>query len=103
MKMIVGSLPVEDPHPEQRQEGQIVDLHLIHLSKPFSSSDHVGPELIVEEEVWIHVVPPLMVGGLGVLSSLQDPMKGILGDLENSPQCFLQTGTKREITLKAKG
>ena len=49
MEMIVGSFPVKDPHLEQRQEGQIIDLHPIHLLKPFSSSDHMGPELIIEE------------------------------------------------------
>ena len=49
METIIGSLPVKDPHLEQQQEGQIVDLCLIHLSKPFSPSDHVGPKPIIEE------------------------------------------------------
>ena len=52
---IIGSFPVEDPHPKQRQEGQIIDLHLIHLSKPLRPSDHMGPKPIVEEQVWIHI------------------------------------------------
>ena len=80
--MIVGSFPVEDPHLKQRQEGQIIDLHPIHLSKPLCPSDHMGPELIVKEEIWVHIPPPLIVGSLGVLSSFLNPMEGVLGDLE---------------------
>ena len=52
---IIGSFPVKDPHPKQRQEGQIIDLHLIHLSKPLRPSHHMGPKPIVEEQVWIHI------------------------------------------------
>ena len=59
-------------------------MSLIHLSEPFSSSDHVGPELLVKEEVWVDIAPPLIVGSLNVLSGLQDPMEGILGNLQFS-------------------
>ena len=89
VETIVGSLPVKDPHLKKRQESWIVDLCPIHLLKPLHSSDHMGPESIIEEQVWICVMPPPIVGTLHVLSSLQDPMEGILGDLENSPQHFL--------------
>ena len=81
MHTIIGSLPVEDPHPKKRQEGRIIDLGMVHLLKPLCPSDHMGPEPIVEEQVQIHIPPPPIVGSLGVLSSLHDPMEGILGDL----------------------
>ena len=77
----VGSLPVQDPHLEQRQEGRIIDLCLIHLSKPFSPLDHMGPESIIKEEVQKRVSPPSIVGSFHVLPSLYNAMKGILGDL----------------------
>ena len=51
-------------------------------------SDHMHPEPVVEIEVHIHVVPPLIVGSLFILSILQNPMEGILGDLKNPPQYF---------------
>ena len=43
VETIVGSLPVEDPHAQQRQQGQIVNLHPVNYTEPFSPSDHVGP------------------------------------------------------------
>ena len=82
MKSIVGSLPVEDPHPNQRQEGRIVDLGPIHLMKPLCPSDHVGPKPIVKEKIWVCITPPLVVCGSHILSSVQDSMEGILGNLE---------------------
>ena len=84
VKMIIWSLPVEDPHPEQRQEGQIVDFGPIHLMKPLRPSDHMGPKLIVEEEVQICVTPPSVMCGSCVLPSPHNPVKGILGNLSIS-------------------
>ena len=69
MKTIIGSLPIENPHPEQRQESWIIDLRPIHLLKPLCPLDHVGPESIIEEQVQIHVPPPSIVGSLCILPS----------------------------------
>ena len=49
VETIVGSLPIQDPHLKQRQEGRIIDFCLIHLLKPLSPLDHVCPELIIKE------------------------------------------------------
>ena len=81
METIVRSLPIQDPHLEQRQEGQIIDPCPIHLLKPFSSLDHMGPELIIEEKVQVCVPPSPIVGSFYILPSLLNPMEGILGDL----------------------
>ena len=81
---IVWNPPVNNPHPKKRQEGWIVDLGLIHLLEPFGPSDHVGPKTIIKEEVWIYIMPPLIVGGFSILPSLDDPMEGVLGDLSFS-------------------
>ena len=84
MEMIIWSSPVQDPHPEQTKENWIIDSGLVHLSKPFGSSDHVGPKPIIKEEIRIDILPPLVVGSLLILSSLLNPMEGILGDLQFS-------------------
>ena len=71
------SLVSRPPHPQ-------CDTSPVHLPKPFSPLDHVGPEPIVKEEVGIDVLPPLIVGSYLVFSSLQNPMEGILGNLQIS-------------------
>ena len=81
METIIQSLPVEDPHAQQRQQRQIIDLHLIDHTQPFSPTDHMGPQLIIKEQVRKDVIPPAMVCGCLVLPLLTDSMKGILGDL----------------------
>ena len=81
VETIVGSLPIEDPHAQQQQQQRIVDLHPIDYTKPFSPMDHMGPQLIIKEQVWKDVVPPAMVGSCLILPLLVDPMKSILGDL----------------------
>ena len=52
--------------------------------KPFHPSDHIGPEVIIEEEVWVYVPPPSVVGSLDILPGLLDTMIGGLGDLQFS-------------------
>ena len=42
----------------------------------------MGPQLIIEEEVWEDVIPPPMVCSRLILPLLVNPMEGILGDLE---------------------
>ena len=83
MKMIVGTSPVQDPHTEQAEEDQIVDTSPINSSKPFCPLDHIGPKLVVEEQVWEDVPPPPVVNdGLVVWFVLfDDSMEGILGYL----------------------
>ena len=100
MHPIVGTSPVQDPHPEQAKGNRIVDTTPINLLEPFSSSDHVCPELIIKEEVWVHVPPPLVVNDRLIiwLSSLHNPVEGVLGDLSISIS-VLSRRTKREITL----
>ena len=101
--LIIGSFPVEDPHLKQRQEGRIIDLHLIHLLKPLRPSDHIGPKLIVKEQVWIHIPPPLIVGSLCVLSSFHNSVEGVLGDLDNLSQCFYKQKQREKLPQRLKG
>ena len=42
----------------------------------------MGPQPIVEEQVWEDVVPPLMMGSRLILPLFVDSVEGILGDLE---------------------
>ena len=42
----------------------------------------MGPQPIIEEEVWEDIIPPPMVCSHLVLPLLADPMEGILGNLE---------------------
>ena len=51
VKMIIWSLPVEDPHAQQQQQQQIIDLGLIDNLKPFGPVDHMGPQPIIKEQV----------------------------------------------------
>ena len=81
---VVRGFPVDNPHLKKRQEDWIVNLGSVHLSKPFCPSDHVGPKPIIEEEVWIHIMPPLVVGSDCIFYSFHDSMEGILGDLSFS-------------------
>ena len=80
--MIVGSLPIEDPHAQQRQQRSVVNLCLIDNSEPFSPLDHVGPQPIIEVQVRKDVVPPAMVGSRLILPRLANPVEGVLGDLQ---------------------
>ena len=96
VEMIVGSLPVKDPHAQQRQQRQIVNLRLIDHTEPLSPMDHVGPQPIIKEQVRKDIVPPVMVCSHLVLPLLADPMKGILGDLQNS-QCFSKQKRRGEL------
>ena len=88
VKTIVGSLPVKHPHVQQRQQQQIVNLCPIDHTKPFSPTDHMGPQPIIEEQVQKDVIPPAMVCSCLVLPFSANPVKGVLGDLQNSPQHF---------------
>ena len=49
--------------------------------KPLSPADHMGPQLIVKEQVQEDIIPPAMVCSRLVLPLLADPVEGILGDL----------------------
>ena len=81
MEMIIQSLPVEDPHAQQRQQRQIVDLRPIDHTQPFGPMDHMGPQPIIKEQVRKDVIPPAMVCRRLVFPLLADPVEGILGDL----------------------
>ena len=48
----------------------------------------MGPQPIIEEEVWEDIIPPLMVCSHLILPILADPVEGVSGNLENSPQHF---------------
>ena len=97
VKTIVGSLPVEDPHTQQRQQRRIIDLCPIDHTQPFGPTDHMGPQPIVKEQVREDVIPPTMVCSRLVLPLLANPVEGILGDLKFS-SAFLKAETKRGIT-----
>ena len=81
VEMIVWSLPVEDPHAQQRQQGGVVYLRPIDHSEPFSPSDHVGPQPIVKVQVREDIIPPAMVSGHLVFPRFANPVEGVLGDL----------------------
>ena len=53
--------------------------------KPFGPMDHMGPQLIIKEEVQEDVIPPPMVCSRLIFPLLADPMEGILGNLSNTP------------------
>ena len=97
VKTIVRSLPIEDPHAQQRQQRGIVDLRPVDHMEPFSPSDHMGPQPIVKEKVREDVIPPAMVSGYLILPLFADPMEGILGDLSNSPQRFYKQKRRGEL------
>ena len=99
VKTIIGSLPIQDPHPEKRQQRWIVDLCTIYHTEPFSPSDHVCPQAVIKEEVREDVIPPAMVGSRRVLPLFDDPMERVLGNLEG-PSVFLQTRNEEGAYLK---
>ena len=57
----------------------------------------MGPESVIKEQVREDVVPPLMMGSRLILPLLVDAMKGILGDLSNSPQRFSKQKRRGEL------
>ena len=69
---------------EQAEEDQVVYMSPIYLLKPFCPLDHVGPELIVKEEVQVYVPPPMVVDNCLVIQLpwLPNPMEGVLGNLQ---------------------
>ena len=81
--MIIETGPVKDPHAEQAEQHRIVNSSLIYPSKPLHSLDHVHPELIVKEEIWVYISPPLVLNNSLVirLILLDHPVVGILGYL----------------------
>ena len=82
VKTIVGSLPVEDPHTQQRQQQDVVNLRSVDHPEPFSPSDHVGPQSIIKVQVREDVIPPTMMGSCLILPVLTNPVESILGDLQ---------------------
>ena len=82
VKMVVRSLPIEDPHVQQRQQRSVIYLHPIDHSEPFSPSDHMGPQPIVKVQVREDVAPPAMVSGCLILPRFANPMESGLGDLQ---------------------
>ena len=81
VKTIIRSLPIEDPHAQQRQQGRVINLHSIDHTKPLSPADHVSPQSIIKEQVREDIAPPPMVCSSLILPLLADSMKGVLGDL----------------------
>lgn len=45
---------------KQVDQDRIIDSRIIYLLKPFHALDHVHPEMIIEEKIWVHV-PPLLI------------------------------------------
>ena len=71
--------------------------------KSFNSTDHVGPQPVVKGKVWEDIIPPTMVCSCFVLPLLTNPMEGILGNLENSPQCFFKQKQRGELPRASSG
>ena len=86
---------------QQRQQRSVIDLHPIDHLEPFSPSDHMGPQLIVEVQVREDVTPPAMMSGRLVLSILANPVEGILGDLSNFSSAFPSKGNEERGYLKS--
>ena len=80
--MVVGSLPIEDPHAQQQQQRSIINLRPINDPEPFSPSDHMGPQPIVKVKVREDVIPPTMVCSRLILPLLVNPVEGSLGNLQ---------------------
>ena len=80
---IVLACLVEDPHMEQVDQDRIIDPGPINPLKPFSSLDHICPEPIVKEEIWVHVPPPPVLDNSLIirLVLLNHPKVGVLGYL----------------------
>ena len=103
VQTIVWSTPVEDPHAKQQQQGRIVNLPPVDHMKPFGPVDHMGPQPIIKEKVWEDIIPPSMVCSHLILPLLADPMEGILGNLENPPQCFFNQKQRGELPRVSSG
>ena len=65
--------------------------------------DHMGPQLIIEEKVWEDVIPPAMVCSCFIFPLFADPVEGILGDLENPPQCFFKQKQRGRLPRASSG
>ena len=81
VQTIIWSLPIEDPHTQQRQQRGVIDLRPINHTEPFSPSNHVRPQLVIKVQVREDVAPPAMVSSRLILSLLTNSMEGVLGDL----------------------
>ena len=84
---IIRTSPVENPHMEQAEQDWNINPRPINLIKPFHPLDHIHPELIVKEEVQVHVPPPLVMDNLLIIGLIlfNYPMIGVLGDLQSLP------------------
>ena len=71
--------------------------------KPFGPTDHMGPQSIVKEEVWEDIIPPPMVCSRLILPLSTNPVEGILGNLENSPQRFFKQKQRGELPRASSG
>ena len=80
---IIGTGPVQDPHAEQAEENQIINISLIYLSKPFHPLDHIGLQSIIKEKVWEDIPLPTVVNNCLVIRFilLDYSVEGILGNL----------------------
>ena len=65
--------------------------------KPLSPTNHMGPQPIIKEQVQEDVIPPAMMGHRLVLPLLVNPVKGVLGNLQNSPQRFSKQKRRGEL------
>ena len=58
----------------------------------------MSPKAIAEEEVQEDIIPPAIVCSLHILPFFDNSVERVLGNLENSPQCFFKQEMKREAT-----
>ena len=63
----------------------------------------MGPEPIIEEKGWEDIIPPTMVYGLHVLPLFDNPVEGILGNLENPPQYFVKQKRRGRLSHELLG
>ena len=58
-------------------------MSLIDLLKPFRPLDHIGPKAVIEEQIRVHIPPPLIMDDCFIvqLPWFLNAVEGVLGNL----------------------
>ena len=101
---IVRTSSVQDPYPEQAKKNRIIDMSPIHSLKPFHLEDHVGPKVIIKEQVWEDVPPPSVVNNSFIIQFilLHNSMESVLGNL-SFPSALHQAERGGKLPHKSTG
>ena len=109
MKMSIGFLPIEDPHPEKTRKYAILEDFIVHGHELRSITNHIRPERIVIVEFRKGVINPTRVPmkSISVLLAWEDSVPSpTIGDLVLRQCVFQQTkkahsvpGTQSDMAL----